>query len=451
MFQWLRNLFTGEKRSLENPAVPLWSPAAENYLGFPRSSSGVAVDRQSVLGYPAVWRCLNLVAGKIAKLPLDVYRHNSDGGREVDTEHPAHWLLSKRPSNLYTPHVWKKTLVQHALLHGNGFAWIIRDSVGRPDELLILNPEHTGISLDGGNLLYFTRIGQDEIKKILPENIIHLKGLSHDGLIGYSVIDALREAFGIGIAAQRYGSIWFRNNGSPGPFILKFPGRMDQPQIDQLREQWDKLHSGIDNSHRWALIANGGSVENFKIDNNTAQFLQTREFEVACGIASIFGVPASKLGIKINTSYGSLEQEEKAFLNDCLDDWLTMIEEEVETKLLKQSQLVRDSHYIEFDRRSLEQADTKQHADTLIALVNGGLLTENEARAELNRPAVSGGDGDRMRVPSNLVFVDQLAEKDTALSDNPQPAENTAGQTTDQQEPIDDNPVQGGQTIGEQP
>src|SRR5438552_1753844 len=117
------NTKRSEKRSLENPAVPLWSPAAENYLGFPRSSAGVAVDRQSVLGYPAVWRALNLVSGKIARLPLDVFKRNKDGGREIDTEHPAHWLLSRCPSNLYTPHTFKKTLVQHALLHGNGFAW----------------------------------------------------------------------------------------------------------------------------------------------------------------------------------------------------------------------------------------------------------------------------------------------------------------------------------------
>src|SRR5438552_1459876 len=120
MFQWVRRSF-GESRSLENPSVPLWSPVATNYLGSPRSSSGVSIDRTTVLGYPAVWRALHLIAHKVGRLPLHCYKRNKDGGRAVDEEHPADWLLSRRPSNLYTPFVLKSTLTGHAILHGNGF------------------------------------------------------------------------------------------------------------------------------------------------------------------------------------------------------------------------------------------------------------------------------------------------------------------------------------------
>src|SRR4051812_13416268 len=114
-----------ERRSLENPAVPLWSPAAYNYLGGARSSAGVAVDRTTVLAYPAVWRALTLVSHKIGRLPLSVYRRNKQGGREQDYEHPAYWLLARRPSSLYTPFVFKSLMVSHAMLHGNGYAWIL--------------------------------------------------------------------------------------------------------------------------------------------------------------------------------------------------------------------------------------------------------------------------------------------------------------------------------------
>src|SRR5262245_5196690 len=131
MIQWFRNLFGG-KRSIENPAVPLWSPAAYNYLGAPRSSSGVSIDKTSILAYPAVWRCLELISSKIGRLPLSVFKRTRTGGREEDQIHPAYWLLSRRPSDLYTPFTFKKTLISHALLHGNGFAWILRDDNGKP-------------------------------------------------------------------------------------------------------------------------------------------------------------------------------------------------------------------------------------------------------------------------------------------------------------------------------
>jgi len=189
-----------QRRSLENPAVPLWSPAAYNYLGSPRSSAGVAVDRNSVLAYPAVWRALTLVSHKIGRLPLNVYRRNKGGGREVDYDHPAQWLLARQPSELYTPFVFKSQLITHALLHGNGFAWIIRDGMGQPTELTILDPATVGIKYQGNSLSYFVRLDAATTKTILPENLIHIKGISQDGLIGISVLDALRESFGLGLA-----------------------------------------------------------------------------------------------------------------------------------------------------------------------------------------------------------------------------------------------------------
>ena len=425
---------------MENPAVPLWSPAAYNYLGAPRSSAGVAVDRHTVLSYPAVWRAISLVAGKIGRLPLNVYRHNPDGGRTIDQEHPAQWLLAKRPSSLYTPKVFKQTLLTHALLYGNGYAWIIRDTYGKPTELLLLNPESTGVALTGGQLYYFFRVGTDT-RKLLPENVLHVKGLSYDGLLGISVIDAMREAFGLGLAAQRYGSVFFRNNGSPGPMILKFPGKLDKEQRQHIREEWDKLHVGLDNAHRYAILANNGDFAQFKVDNDTAQFIQTREFEVACGIASIFGIPAHKLGVPRNDGYNSLEQQEQAFTSDTLDTWLVEIEEECESKLLKESQQIRDSHFVEFDRHSLEQTDYRTRSDTLIQEVNNGIRTQNEARALLNLPS-AGADGDRQRMPVNITFIDTVNAADDILSDTPgQPAEQTVGSYQDTKEPVPDSPV----------
>lgn len=435
MFNWLKNVFT---RSLENPAVPASSPMAYEYLGGRRATSGVAVDRNSVLGYPAVWRCINLISHKVGRLPLNVYKRNKDGGREIDPEHPAEWLLAKRPNDLCTPFTFKSTMQAHALLHGNAYAWIQRDSNAKPIELLILNPETTFPVMDNGQLIYAIRLGQ-VTRKILPENVFHLRGLSHDGIVGYSVIDILREAFGLGLAAQRYGAVYFRNNGSPGPTILKMPQFLkDKDALKRFRDQWSFVHEGLDNSHRVAILEGGMEIEPFKIDNDTAQFLQTREFEVI-QMANLFGVPPHKLGAKISTSYNSLESEERAFLNDGLDGWLTAWEEEADVKLLKESQAIRDSHFVEFDRRSLEQADYKDKSESIIQEVNNGIRSENEGRALLNLPSV-GPDGDRLRMPINITFVDLVGPQDQQATDEPDPqAEGIP--STDDSEPQGTLPV----------
>jgi len=441
MFNWLTNWFKGkEQRSLENPAVPLWTPTAYDYLVGRRSSAGVPVNRQSVLGITPLWRGVNLISQKVARLPLNVYKKNKDGGREIDVEHPAQWLLACRPSALYTPFSFKQTMVYHALLHGNAYAYIFRQEFGEPEELLILNPDYTFPALDNGKLWYVTRMNNTD-RKLLPENVFHLKGLSDDGIVGHSVIDVLREALGLTMAQQRYASTFFRNDGSPGPLILKTPNFLkDDEYRKQFREQWSKIHEGLDNKHRVAILENGLEPVVNEIDHEKQQFIESRQFSII-DIANVVGVPPHKLGANVTTSYGSLESEERAFLNDTLDGWLTAIEEEAELKLLTTRQVTSASRFIEFDRRSLEQADYKTRSESLIGEVNNGIRTENEARALLNLPSV-GSDGDRLRMPSNITFIDLVGPKDDPATDEPEPMVETSPATgdTDEKEPVNTDP-----------
>jgi len=410
-----------EERSLENPSVPLWSPAAYNYLGAGRSSSGVVVDRITVLGSAAVFRAVSLISHKVARLPLNVYKRNAEGGRSIDREHPADWLLSRRPSTLYTPWAWKSTTQAHALLHGNAFSWIVRDDQARPIELVLLNPENMSVALNNGQVSYVYRVNQ-EYRRLLPENVFHIKGLSHDAIIGYPVVDLLRESFGLSLALQRHGSVFFRNAGVVGPTILKYPGKLDREQQKRLREEWDSLHVGLDNHHRMCIVQGGAEIQPYKLDNDSAQWLESREFEVS-QVANIFNLPPHKLSAKVTTSYSSLESEERAFLSDCLDAWLCAWEDEAEAKLLKESQAVRDSHFVEFDRRSLEMADYRTRSETLVSELNNGLRTLDEARGLLNLPATGDGTGDRFRIPVNITFTDIVTEESDQPTSDIYPAE----------------------------
>ena len=175
-----------------------------------------------------------------------------------------------------------------------------------------------------------------------------------------------------------------------------------------------------------------------EINHEASQFLQTREFEIACTISNIFGIPKSWLGVDgTSAGYNGLEQVNMGFLNNTLDEILVGIEEECERKLLRESQRIRTSHFIEFDRRSLQRGDSVQEAQKLVALSGGPVMTENEARAELNLPVASGKDGDRMKMPTNMGFVDSIGAKDSTTTNVPNPpAQQVAGADDGKQEPV---------------
>jgi phage portal protein BeeE len=119
-----------QKRSLENPAVPLNSAGIESILGSGnRSSSGINVSPERSLGYPAVWRGVNIRSGTIGRLPLNVLRREATG-KQRDDDHPAFKLLRDAPNRDQSAKEFIQLLEAHSILLGGGFAYIERNSFG---------------------------------------------------------------------------------------------------------------------------------------------------------------------------------------------------------------------------------------------------------------------------------------------------------------------------------
>ena len=73
-----------EKRSLENPNIPVSADDFLHIMGWGNYSSaaGITVNTDNALRVPAVWAAVNFISGTLASLPLEVYRR-TDAGREL--------------------------------------------------------------------------------------------------------------------------------------------------------------------------------------------------------------------------------------------------------------------------------------------------------------------------------------------------------------------------------
>jgi HK97 family phage portal protein len=244
------------RRSLENPSTPLSAPDDWLFdsLGSFRASSGVNVNRETALTYAPYWRCTSLLSGDVAKLPLCVYR-TSERGKEHAKDHPAYRLLRYQTSPELMALQFKRVLTLHAIAEGNGYAYIQRDGAGRPLELWPLSPMKTYPVRENQRLWYVTEVGARQ-RKIRSEDMFHLKGLSFGGLVGYSVVAKMRESIGLALAFDNFGSIFFRNNARPN-VVLKHPGRLKPEARLNLRESWERMHSGLENAHRTAILEEG--------------------------------------------------------------------------------------------------------------------------------------------------------------------------------------------------
>lgn len=392
------------RASLENPSVSLTDIDAWEDLGWStKSSSGVKVTAKRALGYAPVWRGINLLSNGVAKLPIDLFLDQGET-REKAKSHPAYKLLRRRPNSFITALTLKKTLTYHAVFYGNGYAAIIRDGRNIPLELAILDPSNTFPVIVDAEVWYVTNI-RGERRKIPAADVLHIKGLSHDGLIGYSVIEVMKDALGLGIASRDFAAKFF-SQGANASGILMIPGHLKPEAIRQAIKDFEQIASGVKNSHKVGLLQDGVKWQPMSIDPQKSMLIDVQEHEVRT-VANILGIPPHKLGDSTRTSYSSLEQENQSWLEESLDPWLCQWEDEANTKLLTEEE--QEDLFWEFNRAALLKTDLITRYRAYAVGRQWGWISANDVRHKENMSPIEGGDV--YLSPGNMTPVENLGEE----------------------------------------
>lgn len=392
--------------------------ALANLFGYGPTSSGVDVTEEGALNIAAVWACVQLISGNVGSLPLIHYRVTNKG-REPASDSRLYRLLHDAPNDEATATTFLETLQSHVLLWGNAFAEIVRDRSGRVAELHTIEPWRVfGVRPSGylGPLRYRITQRDGTTVELDPENIIHVPGLTPNGVWGYSVIRKARESYGLTMATERFGSSFF-GKGSTFGGILSHPGTLTEEQQQKLRASLEKRHQGVDRAHQFIILQGGMKFESLGIPGRDAQFLQQRQFQIA-EVARWFGVPPHLIGdTEKSTSWGTgIQQQTIGFLQFTLRRWLVKIEKEFNRKLI--SPLERNLQLIEFKVDGLERADQESRYRAYEVGIRSGFLRINEVRRFENLPEVEGGD--ITLVPLNMTTPDKL---DQEMPTPPPPAE----------------------------
>lgn len=402
MANFIQRWFGTQQRAANGGS--LRDPALIDLLGGKTTESGVRVDEAAALTCATVWAAVRVISEGAASLPLITYRR--DGSTRLRAvEHPLYSLLHDEPCPGIGSLVWREALFAHALTYGNGYAEIERRAADNmPVALWILSPERVQPYRDSDTRVYYRVTQPNGGHTVLAgENVIHLRGLGGDGVMGYSVIKTARESLGLTLAAQQFGAKLFGTGARPSG-VLEHPGRLSDDARQRLRSDYERLHSGLDNAHRIAILEEGMKWQALGVPPDDAQFLQTRQFQVA-EVARWFNVPSSKLRDNTGQTYSSIEAENQAFYTETLRPWLIRFEQELAIKLL--NPVERRSHYFEHLIEGLLRADVKTRFEVYALAKNWGIYSTNEIRERENLPPIEGGD--QFLQPLNMQPLDAPA------------------------------------------
>lgn len=359
---------------------------AREIFGVPDTTdSGILVDDVLAMNSASVNRCVWIIASILASLPCKVYRVAKSGKREEADQHPVSNILEMTPDEILPSYIWRETTTAHSLLRDNGFSEIIRNGRGQGVQAHLLDPRRVQLKIDPKTRLPVYSVSQFGGKPLEFDRtqILHIPALTMDGLTGIGPVSYARQSIGLSLAADKYGAKFFGKGGRPMGFLTK-PNRLTTPERKTLREEWDEIHSGVENMWNIGVLSGGLDWKEIGIKPADAEFLATRTFQVR-EIARWFGVPPHMLGDLEKASYNNIEHMMIEFVMFTLMPWIKRWESEINMKLF--TRMERFNYYAEFQIDGLLRADSETRAASLEKQLRNGALTVNEWRKYENRPA----------------------------------------------------------------
>jgi HK97 family phage portal protein len=179
--------------------------------------------------------------------------------------------------------------------------------------------------------------------------------------------------------------------------MLETEQQLTKEQTEALRERWNEQTQGDGAGGTpilaWGLKARPVSVS--ATDGQLAELLKLSDQNVALA----FRMPLQVLGLGGN-SFNSTELLMQSWIASGLGFCLNHIEEAF-------GQLFRlrgvPDEYLEFDTRALLRSAYRERIEALARGVISGIHSPDEARAEVDLPAVPGGHGAMPRVQQQVV------------------------------------------------
>lgn len=346
----------------------------------------VSVTEETALGLSAVWACVSLIAGDLASSPLLVYEALDDGGRRRASELAQYRLLRWRPNPLMTAFRFVETLATHLLLYGNAFVEMERRA-GRVAALWPVPPWLVSVQVSQGVATYTVRVPQMDPVVLTPASLLHIVGLSRDGVTGISPIRACAEVVSSAAAVQQYALRFFSQGAVPG-VVLQHPGRLSDEARNNLRHSWRGMHEGLGRAHRIAILEEGMKIERIAISPQDAQMIESRRLGVS-EIARIFRVPPHMIGDhERGATYASVEQQAIDYVTHTLRPWAARIEQAFTAALFE----AQPQFYCEFLLDALLRGDTLSRYRAYAIGRQWGWLSANDIRRRENMDPIPGGD-----------------------------------------------------------
>ncbi len=357
-------------------------PWATAWAALTDSLGDVTVNERSAMQVPAVYRAVQLIAGDIARLPLQLFERHTDGTVSERTTGPTLELLRDYPQpQLLDSYHWRMAMATRLVLHGNAYAYVQRRPSGQLAALPMLpNGDIQMVQHADGRLVYRSATHGD----LDPMQVVHarLPGTGPlDAFQGRGLLDSARDTIKLALQQQQLAMLIYGSNALPR-MAFKHPGRLSDQAAQRLRESLDKV---LTSTNRSLVLEEGMAVEQLTMDLASVQYEQVNQ-QLVEDVARFTGVPMPLMAEHSESSYATVRELMRRYADACVVHYAQALTRELTAKVCP------STRYLELDMTYLQRGPIDTEMSGLSVGIQSSVLTPNEARRRFNLPPMPGGD-----------------------------------------------------------
>lgn len=382
--------------------LSLDDPRVVEFLRFGDvTATGISVNVERALKNPAMFRAVSLISYAIGMLPLQLI--NESTKKKAD-EHSLYKVLHRKPNGWQSAFDFKSLMQLRALTKGDACALILRTynlRAGKKtvSQLIPLDPDRMEIKQrDDWSVFYRYSPKSGGTRIYEAQDILHLRGLSINGLHGIALVKQAAEAIALSLAADLAAGRMFKN-GVLAATALESPNTLSDKAYERLQQSLENKE-GADNAGKNLILEEGLKFSAVATNSRNAQLNEIRKMQVE-EIGRISGVPRPLLMLD-ETSWGSgIYALGQFFVQYALSPWFEAWQQAAERVLLDEQD--QELYSIKYNAGGLLRGSIAEQADFFAtALGSGGhrpFFTQNEVRDLLDYPRSDSPGADELGEP----------------------------------------------------
>jgi len=374
---------------------------------FDLTGSVNVVTADSAMRQSAVSACVRLISASMASMPITLSISDEDNYLTTTKKHSLWYVLNVRANKWQDAFAFREIMAFNLVLRGSAFARVFRDGSGNVTGLVPIPTKNVTVEMKtSGDIVYTITTNVDgSTIQVGAGDMLHIRGLYSDMIEPVSPLANASDSISIDMSMSEHQDQSFGSRRAMPGGIITSEKKLAANTLKNVEKRFDDRAAGKSKSWKTIALDAGMDFKAMNVSNTDSQFLDSRRFSVE-DICRVFNVPPAMIHQTMHSTYSTAEQQHLGFVDFGLRPLAERIESAMRNQLFKFTETRK--YVLNHDFWSLVRGDLDSTSKYLRNLVQGGLMTPNEARRVINLPKFDDKGADKLYIQQNMASVDNL-------------------------------------------